>query len=202
MNYLKSGLKVLVDYLISLLVFGIFIYVFISITGDNFSRWLPVYSFVIFLLTFLILYSDFKKIAVKEKRPQYDLKPYPLKGLIYGVIGFSPFMLLGLIYPLISFGDQLLDRIKELAFNTLLGPLYFIVRLGNETAQGYAIALLVVPVIVMLGYMSGYYGFEMSKYLGKSKSRQNTGVVPEFKKSPWNPSVNEKKSNVKKTKKR
>lgn len=161
MNYIKGGLKVFFGYCISLLMFGVFLYVFISITGDRFSFWLPFYSFLFFLMMFLIIYSDLNKLAMKEKRPQYNLNPYPLKGFIFGLIGFSPFILLELIYPLINLNDDVLERIKHLALNTLLGPLYWVLRIFGSTTGAYIAVSLLVPLIAMLGYLSGHYGFKL-----------------------------------------
>lgn len=162
-NYFKNGLKVFFDYCISLIIFVIFLYVFLGLTKDNYSFWIPLYSFINFLLLFSILYGDIKKVAMKEKRPQYDLKPYPMKGLFIGLIGFLPFFLLQLIYPLIIFNDPIYNRVKELVLKTLLGPVYFVVRLFGVTTLGYVVASLLIPIVSMLAYMAGYYGFELKK---------------------------------------
>lgn len=199
MSYVKNGSKVLFGYLVSLLVFGIFIYVFISLAKDNMYVLLPYYSLLFFLLAFSIIYSDMKKLAEKEKKPQYDLKPYPVKGLVYGAIGFLPVALLEVISVFLVFGDQMADRIKHLAVNTLMGPLYFIIRMAGEAPIGYILASLAVPVIAMLGYMAGYYGFNVKKALKKTDENQNTQQV--FKKSPWNPTNKAAAAPVKKKKK-
>ena len=97
-DYIKNGFRVFVDYLISLVIFGVVLYTFLAITKDNYSKWIPVYSFLNFLLLYFMVYSDLKKLAIKEKRPQYNLKPYPLKGLILGFIGFLPLIIIHLLY--------------------------------------------------------------------------------------------------------
>lgn len=189
-NYLKGGLKILGSYVITLLIFVVFLYAFLSIARDKFSYWLPIYSFVFFLLLFAIIYSDMRKLALKEKRPQYNLNPYPLKGLVYGFIGFLPVIILELIYPLIALDNNVLIRIKELILKTLMGPLYFIIKLGGGTTIAYIIASLIIPAISMLAYMAGYYGFELGKYFKKTPQ----GLSKEFTKSPWNPSAGSKKN--------
>jgi hypothetical protein len=55
--YIKSALKVLFDYSIAVLIFAFFVY--------TFFKFLVVYSIVIFLLMFAILYSDMHKLAQK-----------------------------------------------------------------------------------------------------------------------------------------
>ena len=199
MSYIKNGLKVLFGYCISLLVFGIFIYVFLSLAKDNTNVLLPFYSLLFFLMAFAIVYTDMKKLAEKEKKPQYDLHPYPLKGLIYGLIGFAPVMLLEIISVFIVFGDQVADRVKHLAVNTLMGPLYFIIRAVGEHPIGYILASLAVPLIALLGYLAGYYGFNISKHLKKEDPGKTS--QPTFKKSPWNPTNKATPAPVKKKKK-
>lgn len=182
--YIKNSLKVLTDYFISMIIFVVLLYPFMGIMGspEKISRWLPVYSIIFFLFLYSMLYSDYKRLAETEKKPQNELNPHPLKGLIFGFIGFSPVILIELIYPLIVFGDQFLDRLKHVALNTLMGPLYFVIRMAGGTAFAYIIASIIVPVIVMVAYMAGYYGW------GRKK-KSSIKTTPTQTKSPWNPSV-------------
>lgn len=162
-NYISGGLKVFFTYCIALVIFAVFLFTVISLSGDKFGFWLLVYSFVMFLLLISMIYSDMKRLAIKEKRPQYDLNPYPVKGLVYGSIGIIPLALLEVIYVFLNFADPILDRIKHLALNTLLGPLYVFIKLGNESWVAYALVLLLVPAFAMLGYLAGFYGFNFRK---------------------------------------
>lgn len=162
-NYIKGALKILGGYCISLIIFGVFLYPVLSIARDKFSFWLPIYSFVIFLMMFAIIYSDIRKLAVKEKRPQYGLNPYPLKGFVLGLTGMVPIILLELVYLALNFSDPTLLRLKHVALNTVLGPLYGFIKLGGSSAAAYVIATLIVPAVAMLGYLAGFYGFELRK---------------------------------------
>lgn len=193
-NYIRNSAKILYDYAIVLIMFAIFMYVFMSLTKENFNQWLPVYSFLLFLFAFFIIYSDMKSLAMKEKKPQYELNPYPLKGLVYGLIGTIPVALAVIVAALIHLGSVDVERIKHLAINTFLGPMYFIIRWLNETPIGYMAAILVLPLIAMLGYLAGYYGINIMSKLSKKK------VIPEkiFTKSPWNPSSGSGKGSGKK----
>jgi hypothetical protein len=174
-DYIKSGLRVFTDYLISLVIFVVFLYVFLAITKDNYSKWMPLYSFLNFLLLYSMLYSDLRKLAIKEKRPQYNLNPYPMKGLILGLIGFLPLIIIQAIYPFIVFDDPVVNRIKELVLKTLLGPVYFMVRLVGGTAIAYVVASLVVPLVSMFAYMAGFYGFQFKKRKTKPVANNNKG---------------------------
>ncbi|NSW91945.1 MAG: hypothetical protein HPY74_14975 [Firmicutes bacterium] len=198
-NHIKDSLKVLGNYAAALLIYVILLYTFIAITGDNFTKWLPLYSFIIFLLMSLMLYTDLWRLAAKEKRPQYNLNPYPLKGLILGLIGSLPLIIIKIIEHFITFEDEVLNRLKvSIVDGVLLGPLYFSISLLGKTAAAYIIALLIVPLLSMLGYMLGYYGIQLGKILGLKKE-----VVYERKQelSPWNPArkdVGERKKKKKK----
>ena len=182
-KYIRNGAKVLFDYSIALVVFMIFIYIFMIIAKEKFNELLPIYCIGIFIITFYIIYLDMKNLATKEKKPQYEEKSYPMKGFVYGVIGFFPFALLESISVLIIFKDQFGDRIKHVFINILMGPLYFIIRFLGESPLSYILASLVIPLVAMLGYLAGYYGLEMSKL----KKKANKPVAAKFTKSPWNP---------------
>ena len=196
-NYIKNSAKILYSYAMVLIVFVIFIYVFMSFTKDNFNNWLPVYSILLFLFAFFIIYADMKNLAIKEKKLQYELKPYPFKGLVYGLIGTIPIALPVAVAALIHLGDDTTERIKHLAINTFLGPMYFLIRWLNETPFGYMAAILLLPMIAMLGYLAGYFGIDITSKLRKKKVVLDKG----FTKSPWNPSNASGKGKVKKKKK-
>lgn len=175
-KYVKGALKILANYCICLIIFGVFLSAILGLAKDNLGPWLAVYSFAVFLLMFSIIYTDMKQLAVKEKRPQYNLKPYPIKGLVLGTLGFLPFILMQFIYPFINFNQQTADRLKELVLKTMLAPMYFILRLGGNSIAAYIIASLAVPIIAMLGYMAGYYGFELMAGLRKKPASNNTNT--------------------------
>lgn len=195
---IKEAARVLIDYLIVLVIFVVFLYSFMSITGESFIEWVPLYSFFMFLVLFLIVYSDFRGMAIKDKKPQYQLDPYPLKGLLLGLLGFLPIVLITAIYPLITLDSETANNIKRLALHTILGPLFFIVKLGGKTVFAYAMALIMIPVLSMLGYLAGFYGFSMRTLFGKNKAVDKKTEQKPFKKSPWNPTANVEKEKGKK----
>ncbi|MCX7842235.1 MAG: hypothetical protein N2489_04075 [Clostridia bacterium] len=165
-NELKSSLKVFTGYLVSLILFVLFIPSILSFGKDNLGPWIFGYSLVIFILMCNIIFADMKKLGDKERRPEYNLKPYPLKGLVVGFMGFLPFILLQIAYPFIKFnlGPIDIERLKHVALNTLMGPLYWFIKLGNESAWAYAAAASIVPLIAMAGYMAGIWRFEFSLF--------------------------------------
>jgi len=195
-EYFRNCAKVLFNYLSSLIIFVVFLYVFLSLTKERFGEFLPYYSLFVFLLTYFMIYGEMKRLAIKEKKPQYNLHPYPLKGLLYGLMGIVPVALPVAVAALINLGDPIAERIKHLAINTILGPVYFLIKWMNESVLGYAAAILIIPLISALGYLAGYFGIEIMSKIIKKKAPPEKG----FTKSPWNPSnVPSKTSKKKKT---
>ena len=195
-EYIKNGSKVLFDYVTSLILFVVFLYVFMSLAKDNFGVLLPYYSLLLFLFAFFVIYNDMKRLALKEKKPQYELHPYPLKGLVYGLLGIVPIALPVAVAALIPLGNEASERIKELAINTFLGPVFFMAKWFDESVLGYIAAILLIPLISTLGYLAGYYGIEIMGKLKKKKALPEKG----FAKSPWNPSNIPDKASAKKKK--
>lgn len=173
--YVKSSARVLANYSISVLLFIIFLYAVISLAKNNTSTWLAIYSFVVFLLCYALIYSDMKKLAIKERKPQYKLKPYPVKGFVYGIIGFLPFIILEITYLFIIFDDSVLNRIKHALLNTVMGPLYWCIKLFSSSFIGYAVATSIVPVIAGFAYMMGYFGWKFPGIPHKARKPEKPG---------------------------
>jgi hypothetical protein len=196
MNYVKNGWKVLFNYILILILFSIFSYIFLVFSGTNFNTYLPYYCFGTFIFAYLLIYADMKRLGEKEKKPQNELKPYPLKGFFYGLAGFLPIIVLEAVSVVVVFSDKSINHIKHIGINILMGPLYFIIRIFHESPLGYVIASLAIPVVAMLGYMAGYYGWNLFKYLKKEKAKP---VEKGFTRSPWNPTVKPTRAKKKKT---
>jgi hypothetical protein len=160
-NYFKSSLKVLIDYFTAVLIFMLF-------TVPLYYH-LQILSAIIFLLMFSIIYVDLNKLAAKEKRPIYNYNAKPYRGLILGIIGFSPLLIIILVCPIISINTSLLnvDVFKHSMLNALMSPLFVFIKIGKESMAAYLIAWTTVPLTAMLGYLSGYYGFEIRAYYKK-----------------------------------
>lgn len=204
-NHIKGGLKVLGNYTAALLIYVILLYTFMAITGEKFDIWLPLYSFIMFLIMAMLMYTDLWHLAAKEKRPQYKMNPYPLKGLVLGLIGSLPLILVVVFGHFVTFKESAFNKlIANIADVVLLGPLYFIIALLGKTVVSYIAVLLLVPLLSMFGYMLGYQGIILRRKLGLKKD-----AVYEKKQelSPWNPArkhddEGKKKKSKNKSKKR
>ncbi len=196
-QYIKSGAKILYNYTMTLIIFVVFLYPFMTISGKYFSNLLPVYSFVLFVFIGFLTYTDMKELAVMEKKPQYELDPKPWKGFVMGLIAIVPLVIIESVLASLHFGTDTAERIRHLAINGFLGPMYFIIRLFNESIVGYIAAILLLPAIAGLGYLLGYHGINIMKKIKKKEQVQPKA----FTKSPWNPSLNENTPKKKKKKK-
>lgn len=183
-NLIKDSFKVFTSYLLAFLVFSVFLIVVIGMarTTERLYFWLPAYSFVNFLILVSAIYNDIRRLAKIEKRPEYNMNPYPLKGLVIGIIGFIPVALVEAVYPLISFEDPVLMRIAHASLNTVMGPLYFIIRIGGGTTMAYVAASFVVPVLSMLSYLAGYYNFDLRRIIGKKPKETQKNDTQETRK--------------------
>ena len=184
-NYIKGGLKAIGNYGATLIIYVILFYAFMAITGESFDTWLPLYSCVMFVIMAVLLYTDMWHLAAKEKRPQYELSPYPLKGLVLGLLGVLPLVIIVVLGYSIVLSDEVLNALKLFVVErVILGPVYFIIALFNKTIIGYIVALLSIPLLAMLGYIFGYYGIQLG---AKIKIKNEVSYEKKQELSPWNP---------------
>jgi len=182
-SQVKRGLKVTVDYIVSLIIFGVFSSIIFSLFKENIETGITIFSVIIFLIMFAMMYTNMSDIAFREKRPQYNINPPPYKGFIYGVIGTLPILLVQLVYYVVSVPEELLT-LKRRVLQAFTAPLYWLAKLISHDEWAYHAVLLVIPVIAGLGYMAGYYGFYITKKLKifeKLKKKQNVNKGEKIK---------------------
>lgn len=178
--YTKSAIKVIKDYVISLITFGMFAILPIQLGKDQFPTWILAFSIIIYCLMFTIIYADMKEIATKEKRPFSTIKPYPFKGFVVGLIGFLPFILLEIGMLVLVQYSGVTGRLRVILLDMVLAPLYPFIKLCGGSIFGYILAVLMFPVTCMLGYLAGFYRFELTEWIKKIWYRGN--VPPPAKK--------------------
>ncbi|NMA67693.1 MAG: hypothetical protein GX957_15930 [Clostridiaceae bacterium] len=179
-SQIKRGLKVTSSYLLSLVLFGVFLMPLISIFKENNESAIFTYSIIIFLLMFSSIYIEMSKIAFKEKRPQYNINPPPFKGLLYGFIGIIPLVLVEVIIFMIKFPEDLLTLHKRI-YQGFAGPLYWFAKvIGNEPVH-YLVSFILVVIIAGLGYFAGHKNFYLIPFL-----REKLGINKRSKKANRN----------------
>ena len=183
-SQIKRALRVTGDYFVSLVIFGIFSSIVFSIAKENIERGIYVFSIIIFLIMFSMIYSSMSGIAFKEKRPQYNINPSPYKGFLYCIIGVVPIFVVQLLYYLVDivvYIPKELFMVKRRILQAFTGPLYWLAKLISYEIWAYHVVLLVIPVIAGLGYLAGHYEFYIMKKLkifdkvkSKSKDKRKT----------------------------
>lgn len=174
-SQLKRSLKVTGDYIVVLIIFGIFSSIVFSLFKENLETGITIFSIIVFLLMFSMIYTNMSDIAFREKRPQYNINPPPYKGFMYGAIGTIPILLVQLVYYLVSVPEEFMI-LKRRILQAFTAPLYWLARLISHDEWAYHVVLLIIPVIAGLGYLAGYYEFYIFKKLKifeKFKKRQN-----------------------------
>lgn len=162
--YLKGAFVSLKTILLVDVVFVSFLAIILGIAKERVSFWLLFYSIFIFLLLLLpMLYTDFHRLAIKENRPQYDINPSPFNGFVYGLVSIIPFGILVFINFYVPLANEFYDRAKHLLLNTLVGPVYWVIKIGNESLISYVLALIVIVLITGLGYLAGTKGYYIKK---------------------------------------
>jgi len=162
-NYINGAWTAFKSYVVIEIIFVLFFLPIINFGKDNLGLWVFIYSIIFFILQMFLLYSDLHRLGIKEKKPQYDLNPYPLKGFVFGIISIIPYAVLGLISIFLTLPDPIAERAKHLIINTLIGPVYWIAKLGNESAAAYIISVLSLAIICGLAYLGGNKGFYLNK---------------------------------------
>ena len=190
-SFIKKSMRFTYDYVITLIIFGVFLYTFMAIAKENYGTWLPLFSFLVFLILALLVYSDAKSLAFKEKRPQYNINPKPYRGFIAGIIGFIPILLLVGIFLFVLYifkdmiingfsssdmgisGEEFVGNIRRIGAHTILSPVFWCIKLFGKTVVAYVLACLATPITAGLGYLAGFYGFDIIKRKNPRKPRKN-----------------------------
>ncbi|MGI6668420.1 MAG: hypothetical protein ACOX4M_03025 [Acetivibrionales bacterium] len=134
-QYIKCGARILYDYIISLIVFVVLLYPFIGLTGDRLYIWLPLYSFVMFLLAFCLIYMEMKDQGIKEGKPQNKMNPYPLKGLVYGLFSIIPLLVVFTVVSAIPIEDPVMNNLRHVAINAFLGTALLLLQVVRRISD-------------------------------------------------------------------
>ena len=151
---IKNSLIVTKSYIGAMTVYLVFMFSVFIISRGNVESYLPIYSGIIFILLFSIIYSKMSKIAEIENNPSYNFNPSIFRGIIYGIIGIVPLIIILNILYLIPVAS-VFETFKLRIIQVYIGPLYWIASLSSHNIITYCLAFLVVPIISMLGYLAG-----------------------------------------------
>jgi len=163
-SQIKRGLRITVDYVVALVIFGVFSSIIFSLFKNNIETGILIFSVLVFLIMAAMMYTDMRDTAFREKRPQYNINPPPYKGFMYGVIGTLPVLLIQLVYYLVSVPEEL-QIFKRRVLQAFTSPLYWLARILSHDEWAYHAVLVIIPGIAGLGYLAGFYNFYILKKL-------------------------------------
>lgn len=176
----KQARKVAFDYLVFLIVYVAFLPLIISLAKDNIDTWAVIYSLIVGMLMFLVMWTDIYEMARKEKKPMYKLDPSPHKGFVIGLLGMVPvyilsaaaFIFTGMMGEEIPLTPELINIIND----AFLSPLFFIISLLDRSAAAYVTVYLAVPVLCYLAYYTGNKGITKKGMINRlNKAVKGTG---------------------------
>jgi len=183
-TFIKHALKTTTDYIAVLFIFVIFSYPIISISGENPKT--PVFwtSIILFIIAFYLVYKDMQEIAIREKRPQYEINPTPVRGMFMGLAALVPIWFVQIVIVSIPLPDFLV--LQHRALQAVSVPVYWLASLLGGSKLMYFIVLLILAGIAALGYYSGLQEFyilkKFYKFIGytpkvkvRKKARKKTG---------------------------
>lgn len=156
-TFLRHAFKTTTDYLAILFIFVILSYPVISMGGENPAPAVRVVSVILFLLLFALLYRDMNEVATRERRPQYEINPTPLRGLLLGLVGLIPVWLVQVVIALLPLTGN--ETFRTRLIQALGVPLYWLVSLTGGQTILYAVLLPVVALMGFLGYWAGLRDF-------------------------------------------
>ncbi len=178
-SQLLRGLKVTTGYILTLILFLIFTLPIITIAKDGMENALTIFSFLIFLFLFYTVYVEMRVIALKEKRPQYNINPPAYKGIFYGIIGIIPLTLFQVILLMLKVPEDFLT-FKRRLYQGFGGPLYWFSKFLGDEPIHYIISFILIIIIAGLGYFAGYKDFYFLNFirdkLGMKKKAKNKNV--------------------------
>lgn len=157
-SQIKRSLKVLSSYGMTLILLLVFMMPILGLAKDNTPTVMAIVSFLLFLMLFASLYTDMRDIAIKEKRPQYEINPPPYKGLLYGAMGVLPLVIIQVVLILIVVPEGFTELLRRF-YQGVNGPLYWFSKLIGNAPVHYVLSYILVVVIAGLGYFAGHKGF-------------------------------------------
>jgi hypothetical protein len=175
-SQIKRSLKVLSSYSMTLILLIVFIMPILGLAKDNTPTVMVYISFLLFLLLFLSLYTEMRDIAIKEKRPQYEINPPPFKGFVYGIMGAIPLVLIQTVAVLIVVPEDIKTLIRKL-YQGINGPLYWFSKLIGNAPVHYIVSYILVVVIAGIGYFAGHNNFYIVAFI-----KQKLGIKTKPKK--------------------
>ncbi len=118
---------------------------------DSFSLGPILFSAAICMVYLGIVYDTLWKVGKHDRQSYATEKPYPLKGLVIGLIGELPFWIAFLILLANPASKGVFAFYRVLCIGTYMG---FVPE--THFTAGYGLVLLIAPAFCALGYLLGH----------------------------------------------
>lgn len=164
-TFLRHAVKVTTDYLATLFIFIILSYPLVSMSGENPGPAVRVVSLLLFLVLFALVYRDMNEVAIRERRPQYEINPKPARGLLLGIAGLVPVWVVQGIILVLPLAANETFRTRLLQASSV--PLYWLVSLTGGFRFLYPALLPLVAGMAFLGYWAGLKDFFLMQRIYK-----------------------------------
>jgi len=190
-TFIRHALKVATDYVAMLFVFVIFSFPIISLSGDNPSTPVRWFSGLLFLGLFSLVYKDLWEIAVRERRPQYEINPKPLRGLLLGLAGISPVALVLIVIAVLPMTGL---EILQLRMLQAVGvPYYWVAKLMDASSPMHRVPFILLPFLTafmaFIGYWAGLSDFYLMqrvyKLIGYTPKKRVRKPLKKTRKGFW-----------------
>lgn len=163
-DFFTKSAKTILDYIVTVGIYFIFFLPYVYLFGDHANDWLWLLSLVLLLFLSRLLFKDYKSMGRKASAKDNKLRLSAFKGFALGLAGIAPLILAGLTYFIVKIDTPIVKEIVDYGYRKFLfGPVYFIAALFGESLAGYAAAVLAIPIVTMLGYLSGFFSTSVRK---------------------------------------
>lgn len=165
---IKISLKLLWNHVLFVILTIVFMPIFgWLIKKDN---GMLIFSYVVSILYFLMIYSDVWEIARKESKPYSEITPNVIRGLLFGIFASVVSIIMVLLYYLdkigildlsIQLGEEpfrIMNFIYRIWMPMFLG---FFEAYGETFPAVFGLVVLVLPLASFLGYLAGMHQFSL-----------------------------------------
>ncbi|WP_094548365.1 hypothetical protein [Petroclostridium xylanilyticum] len=175
-QYIRVSIKLLWSHVLFVILTLVFMPVFGWLIQKE--NGLLIFSCIISVLYFLLIYSDVWQVAHKDSKPYSTTKPYVLKGALFGLLASIITIILAVLFFIARSGSLNFDIINPIYRVWMSMFLGFFETYGQTFPWVFALVVLVLPLASFLGYLAGMYNFSIQEKIAmlfnRTANKNNT----------------------------